>query len=702
MASDKLIALLLGAAMINAPIFAQAQETIAAEQSLQSRAAQVARDAQSTQALYDARRLQVAYSHFAQFGMWEEMADLFASTGELIHGNARIRGRAQIARFLAEKYSDGDRGLPDGQMAALLPFSPIANLSEDGSRVNVRWHELGMLGGGEAEARWEGGIYENQYVLEDGKWRIAVQHFHPQYAGSYAEGWRNVLPDLPVVPYHYNPTSAGIPIPEFDAPAATGDPLQIVQAADASLSRLLVENEIRNLQNVYGYYLDREMWDDVADLFLPAATVDVAGVGIWAGQQSIRRGLERMGAPGIDAGELNDHLQFPLVVTMSDDLQTARARGMELGMLGENNARGYWTLATFENTYRKVEGVWQIAEMRVFPQMRADVQVGWGGSTLGPAQPEDAHRPDGQARAAAGAIPAFSYAHPVTGAALAIPARQRSVAPLSAMSQAAGERALTATADARTLLAEAERKQRIAVADVGTINVSNAFGNYIDDFEWEMLGDVFARRGARQMPYAGFYIGPESIATAEITKWGNRRQPRTTIPVHLRMQPVIDVSPDGRSTRFRTRLFSIISNRETAGTLFGGMYPNDQAVLEDGVWKLWSVAIDEFYLRSANYRNGWVGVPAEPAEKVPDMLIAADPPEIPLTALGQRQQGYIPGSRQFNPYVHNGPAYPGYPSATPMWFSYINPVSGRVPEYYWPDCVTCAAFPETSLQANGY
>ena len=53
-------------------------------------------------------------------------------------------------------------------------------------------------------------------------------------------------------------------------------------------------------------------------------------------------------------------------------------------------------------------------------------------------------------------------------------------------------------------------------------------------------------------------------------------------------------------------------------------------------------------------------------------------------------------------YVHNGPAYPGYPSAVPMWFHYVNPVSGRVPEYYWPDCATCAAFPETSLEANGY
>jgi hypothetical protein len=32
---------------------------------------------------------------------------------------------------------------------------------------------------------------------------------------------------------------------------------------------------------------------------------------------------------------------------------------------------------------------------------------------------------------------------------------------------------------------------------------------------------------------------------------------------------------------------------------------NDQAVLEDGIWRLWSVAIDEHYFQSAGYDGGW-------------------------------------------------------------------------------------------------
>ena len=31
-----------------------------------------------------------------------------------------------------------------------------------------------------------------------------------------------------------------------------------------------------------------------------------------------------------------------------------------------------------------------------------------------------------------------------------------------------------------------------------------------------------------------------------------------------------------------------------------------------------------------------------------------------------------------------------------------HPVSGRVPEHFWPDCVTCAFAPETSMKNHGY
>jgi hypothetical protein len=37
-----------------------------------------------------------------------------------------------------------------------------------------------------------------------------------------------------------------------------------------------------------------------------------------------------------------------------------------------------------------------------------------------------------------------------------------------------------------------------------------------------------------------------------------------------------------------------------------------------------------------------------------------------------------------------------------MWFHYRNPVSGRVPERYWPDCVPAELRPDTRMTAHGY
>ena len=37
-----------------------------------------------------------------------------------------------------------------------------------------------------------------------------------------------------------------------------------------------------------------------------------------------------------------------------------------------------------------------------------------------------------------------------------------------------------------------------------------------------------------------------------------------------------------------------------------------------------------------------------------------------------------------------------------MWFHYKNPVRGRTPPHYWPDCATCTFAPNTSATNNGY
>ncbi len=66
--------------------------------------------------------------------------------------------------------------------------------------------------------------------------------------------------------------------------------------------------------------------------------------------------------------------------------------------------------------------------------------------------------------------------------------------------------------------------------------------------------------------------------------------------------------------------------------------------------------------------------------------------DVPLNSLGKREEHFQGGTgNQLQ-----------WPSIMPMWFTYTNPVSGRKPELYQPDCVPCEVRPELALSKNGY
>ncbi len=232
--------------------------------------------------------------------------------------------------------------------------------------------------------------------------------------------------------------------------------------------------------------------------------------------------------------------------------------------------------------------------------------------------------------------------------------------------------------------ADLQRKLDRSIAYDAVENISNAVGNWIDDHQWPEMSALFAREGARQKYLVGFYISPEHILKAETLQAPPTPGPRRAIRIHLRMKPVIDVNEDGTYAYLRTRLLHFTGNADRPGEVKNGMYPNDAAALEDGVWKLSIVGIDEPYFVSAGWANGWARVPPMTDERrtrfPPAMQALADrmPPDVPLSAMPVRQGSFTIGDK----FVH-------FPEVKPMWFHYSNPVSGRVPENYCPDMRTC-------------
>src|SRR4029078_13125890 len=102
----------------------------------------------------------------------------------------------------------------------------------------------------------------------------------------------------------YNASRVGKPILDVPEPARRRTPQTLDALArrmgdlSARAQRLAAAVDVTNLQHAYGYYVDRKMWDDVAELFAADGTMELGLQGVYVGQKSIPRGLNAGGAAG--------------------------------------------------------------------------------------------------------------------------------------------------------------------------------------------------------------------------------------------------------------------------------------------------------------------------------------------------------------------------------------------------------------------
>ena len=664
----------------------------------------LARDVDRALSVRAVKDLQRSYAQYSQVGLWKQMAGLFADQGTMIDGETTVSGRAAIAAYLTKSAGGGRQGLAPGAVHTQLIDQPLVNVAADGMTAKARWMGIFFKADGKGSATIEGGVYENDYAKEGGRWKISTLHFYPQYEGPYETGWTNVGgKDLGVVPFHFTADESGVPVPEATGPAPkSGATLAVLEQRVRAMND---EDKVRNLQAAYGYYVDRKMWDDVADLFAADGVLEIGGVGLYRGPAGVRRAMERMGPAGLTHGQLNDRPQFDTVVTMAPGGQEAWARGIELGMLGEaDKGQSWWEVSVFANRFVKEGGLWKLREMRVFPLFKTDYYKGWGKSRIAEAPPTGPLAPDGAVPASDWGpqdrlVPAFVAAHPVTGGRIGAPEGLRLVAttPLTAKIAA---KAAAPSGDEAARLAEASRRLAVSKAYDGAENVSSSYGLYIDDGQWPQMGAIFGKYGAKQVPFAGYYIGAKRIAEYGVQQYGNPPITRAGISFHWRIQPVILVSADGRSANIRTRLFQPRTGKEVGGpgaflgaSFYAGMY-QDQAVLEDGMWRLFNLALDEPYFTSAGWKGGWAAVkPTPPAQKrPPSAIIKKFPPDVLLTELGKREEHFLGGTGETIQW----------PGIQPMWFPYRNLVSGRTPELFIGNCAPCEVAPKFSMTNYGY
>jgi hypothetical protein len=189
------------------------------------------------------------------------------------------------------------------------------------------------------------------------------------------------------------------------------------------VQRLEDHDAVENLQATFGFFFDKGLWEDAADLFVSDGTFEYGQSGVYIGQERIRRAMLLLGPEGLAQGYLNNHMQLQPVIMVADDGATATGRWQGMVMLSEPGANAIWGVGIYENTYVQEDGVWKIASLHFYPSAFADYDRGWMRGALPMKGPSALFPPDQPPtevyRSLPGNhIPPFSYDHPVTGESL--------------------------------------------------------------------------------------------------------------------------------------------------------------------------------------------------------------------------------------------------------------------------------------------
>lgn len=176
------------------------------------------------------RRLHWAYGYYIDFNRPDDVAELFADDGEVTFLSGVYVGKAGVKRLYGTWFKNfflkpGEEGPAYGFLLDHFQMQDIITVAPDRQTAKGRFR--GMLFGGSHETRdfkpeglplqfMEAGIYENDYVRENGTWKIKRLDYMMQWQGEYETGWSKTVSHLQplLVPYPENPLGPDRLLPE--------------------------------------------------------------------------------------------------------------------------------------------------------------------------------------------------------------------------------------------------------------------------------------------------------------------------------------------------------------------------------------------------------------------------------------------------------------------------------------------------------
>ena len=173
------------------------------------------------------KKLQRIYGYYLDNGMYEEVIDLFSDDTESVEitDHGVFLGKEGVKKMFWDILGKGGAQSPPWGLHLVMQHQGVVNVESNGRTAKGRWQ--GWMVGVTSQAGiprqfWGHGIYENEYVKEDGKWKFRKLYFNLTFRTPFEDGWLKtpvvgqaindpVKPDRPPTAYHPYPSGYVVP-----------------------------------------------------------------------------------------------------------------------------------------------------------------------------------------------------------------------------------------------------------------------------------------------------------------------------------------------------------------------------------------------------------------------------------------------------------------------------------------------------------
>ena len=156
------------------------------------------------------KTLHYKYGYYIDKCMWVEAVDLFADDCEVRFANGIYRGKAGAHRlyvgWFQKLFTGGYNGPIYGFLLDHMMFQFIIDVAKDRKTAKARGRGF-LIGGihhtkkdpipGVPDEFVEGGVYENEYVKDNGIWKIKLLDYNLTFQADLKKGWRNDEAHIP-------------------------------------------------------------------------------------------------------------------------------------------------------------------------------------------------------------------------------------------------------------------------------------------------------------------------------------------------------------------------------------------------------------------------------------------------------------------------------------------------------------------------